>query len=333
MGQSIGHLEDNMTESKHTSQERNKNYFQSFIATRASMGMIWIAGLVSSIFIVLIYYHHINAVIFYGPTPPYDILSQLLIFCLLYSIVTFLSIMIEPIRFLLFKYQRFSSIWQILSVLILYLLLALMTSFMILIDGNIIDFYGSPLSVPLLFGDSLFYLFCILYNIRWLRTELSKGMSEERTQKNYSARTVVTSPTSLVLIFGLTMLVPILIKGSMEAGLGLSLFVLFTVAFSRLHVEYAYAAVLKWQDKEYWEEYHPEDGIGGTSKKTKSFIRILLEVFFIIGLAYLRTEVLPVDSPLIPILKIIPRLILVYWGLRIVIWGYRKIKNRENSTE
>ena len=192
--------------------------------------------------------------------------------------------------------------------------------------------FGSPFSVPLLLGDILFYLLCILYNVRWLRTELSKGVSEERAQKNFLAKSFIVSPTSLLLIFGLTMLVQLLIKGSMDAVLGLSLFVLFTGAFSRLHVEYAYAAVLKWRDKEYWEAYRPEDGVGGTSKKTKAFIRIFFELLFIIGLAYLRTEILPANSPLIPILKLIPKFVLVYWGLRIVIWGYRKIKDRENST-
>ena len=322
-----------MTKNTYTTQERNKRYFQSFIATRASIGMIGIGGFVSSILIGLIYYHHANNIIHYGATPPHDNLSQFLIFGLGFSIITFISLMIEPIRFLLFKYQRFSSILQVLSVFILYLSLALMTSFMILIDGNMIDIYGSPFSVPLLLGDILFYLLCILYNVRWLRTELSKGVSEERAQKNFLAKSFIVSPTSLLLIFGLTMLVPLLIKGSMDAVLGLSLFVLFTGAFSRLHVEYAYAAALKWRDKEYWEAYRPEDGVGGTSKKTKAFIRIFFELLFIIGLAYLRTEILPANSPLIPILKLIPKFVLVYWGLRIVIWGYRKIKDRENSTE
>lgn len=320
------------TSHQHTSQERNKNYFQSFIATRSSLGLL-IIGIAGAAISGICYGIHSMTAPYYGIELPKDILSQMLIFCIFFMIVSSLVNPIEPLRRFFYRYQRFSSIWQFLFVFLLYFSLAFLCAILFLTEENMLNIYGSLWSIPSLICGSFFYFLCLLYNVRWLRTELSKGMSEEREQKNFLAKSSITSPVSLLLIFGLTMLAPILIKGSMEAGLGLSLFVLFTGAFSRLHVEYAYAAILKWRDKEYWEEYRREDGIGGTSKKTKSFIRIFLEVLFIIGLAYLRTEILPVDSPLIPILKIIPRLILVYWGLRIVIWGYRKIKNRKNSTE
>ena len=329
MGQSIGHLEDNMTESKHTSQERNKNYFQSFIATRASMGMIGVGGFAGLGLGIVTIFPHWGTGIDLGFNPPYDPISIFLVASLILSLVSLLAVTIEPIRRVLFRHQRFSSIWQILSVLILYLLLALMTSFMILIDGDIIDIYGSPLSVPLLFGESLFYLFCILYNVRWLRTELSKGMSEERTQKNYSARSVITSPRSLVLIFGLTMLAPILIKGSMEAGLGLSLFVLFTGAFSRLHVEYAYAAILKWRDKEYWEEYRLEDGIIIPKKKWFFLIRLMVEVGLFFGIIYLGLKLNEQNNPLEFPLRLATIGILLYWLIRIILWKIRKNKEKQ----
>lgn len=178
----------------------------------------------------------------------------------------------------------------------------------------------------------IIYILSMLYHIYWLRSQLQHGFSPEHTEGNYSSRKKVQSAGSMAFIFSGTVL-----AGYMTAGqaniLGIVGVLFLLIVFSRLTVELSYANILKWRNKEYWEEYRPENGIGGTSKKTKSFIRIFLEVLFIIGLAYLRTEILPVDSPLIPILKIIPRLILVYWGLRIVIWGYRKIKNRKNSIE
>ena len=316
-----------------TSQERNKRYFQSFIATRASMGMIGYAGVVGTFVGGLVYFVHTGTVVYYGVTPPQDILSQILICSNVFLVLSILLNFVEPIRRFFYKHQRFSSIWQCLSVFLMYFMLIMMSAMLTLANKNMLDIYGSPFSLPFLVGGVALYTLCIAYNIDWLKKELEKGMSEERTQKNFLSSISNTSLNSLLIMFGLTMVAPFLFKGTFMTGLGLATFVLFTGAFSRLHVEYAYAAILKWRDKEYWEEYRLEDGIGGTSKKTKAFIRIFFEVLFIIGLAYLRTEILPVDSPLIPILKIIPRLILVYWGLRIVIWGYRKIKNRKNSTE
>ena len=318
-----------MTKKIRPSKELNNQYFQSFIATRASMGMLGVGGFAGLGLGIVIIFPHWGTGIDLGFNPPYDPISIFLVASLILSLVSLLAVTIEPIRRVLFRHQRFSSIWQILSVLILYLLLALMTSFMILIDGDIIDIYGSPLSVPLLFGESLFYLFCILYNVRWLRTELSKGMSEERTQKNYSARSVVTSPRSLVLIFGLTMLAPILIKGSMEAGLGLSLFVLFTGAFSRLHVEYAYAAVLKWRDKEYWEEYHREDGIMMPKKKWFFLIRLVVEVGLFFGIIYLGLKLNEQNNPLEFPLRLATIGILLYWLIRIILWKIRKNKEKQ----
>lgn len=322
-----------MTKNTQLSQERNKKYFQSFIATRASMGMIGFAGVVGSFVGGINYLLHTGTVVYYGVTPPQDILSQILICSNVFLVLSILLNFVEPIRRFFYKHQRFSSIWQFLSVFLMYFMLIVLSAILTLANKNMLDIYGSPFSLPFLVGGIALYSLCIGYNIDWLKKELQKGMSEERTQKNFLSSISNTSLNSLLIMFGLTMVAPLLFKGTLQTGLGLATFVLFTGAFSRLHVEYIYAAILKWRDKEYWEEYRREDGIGGTSKKTKSFIRIFLEVLFIIGLAYLRTEILPVDSPLIPILKIIPRLILVYWGLRIVIWGYRKIKNRKNSTE
>ena len=318
------------TSHQHTSQERNKNYFQSFIVTRASIGVL-IIGIAGAAISGICYGIHSMTAPYYGIELPKDILSQMLIFCIFFMIVSSLVNPIEPLRRFFYRYQRFSSIWQFLFVFLLYFSLAFLCAILFLTEENMLNIYGSIWSIPSLICGSFFYFLCLLYNVRWLRTELSKGMSEERTQKNYSARSVVTSPRSLVLIFGLTMLAPILIKGSMEAGLGLSLFVLFTGAFSRLHVEYAYAAILKWRDKEYWEEYRREDGIIIPKKKWSLIIRLMVEAGVFFGIIYLVSEFVEQGSSLIFLFRLMVLGILFYWLVRILLWLKRKYFTSDNK--
>ena len=174
----------------------------------------------------------------------------------------------------------------------------------------------------------IIYALGIFYNIFWLKGQLNVGFSEERTQMNFLAKPAVKSASSLAIIFSGSLAGKWATAGQANIlGIGGGVFLL--IVFSRLTVELFYANILKWRDKEYWEEYRQEDGIA----IPKSVVRMAFEILVVIGLAYLRTEILPANSPLIPVLKLIPKLILVYWGIRIVIWGYRKIKDRENNTE
>lgn len=59
-------------------------------------------------------------------------------------------------------------------------------------------------------------------------------------------------------------------------------------AFFRLHVEYAYVAILKWRDKSYWEEYvESEPDVGSKSepmsnRQRKKYVRIAITVFEVI---------------------------------------------------
>lgn len=302
---------------------RNKNYFQSLIATRASIGML-INGIAGAAISGICYGVHNMTATYYGVEPPKDILSQLLIFSIFFMLISFFVNPIEPLRHFFYRYQRFSSIWQFLFVFLLYFSLAILCAILFLTDENMLDIYGSPFSLPFLIGGVALYSLCIAYNINWLKKELEEGMSEERTQKNYLAKSIVTSPTSLVLIFGLTMLSPILIKGSMEAGLGLTMFVLFTGAFSRLHVEYVYAAVLKWRDKEYWEEYRREEGLTIPRTKLLFVIRLMVEIGVFFGTIYFVSEFVEQGSPLIFPLRLVVLAMLFYWLIRILLWLKRK---------
>lgn len=70
--------------------------------------------------------------------------------------------------------------------------------------------------------------------------------------------------------------------------MGILFGLLFCGAFSRLHVEYAYAAILKWRNKSYWEEYvESEPDVGSKSepmsnRQRKKYVRIAITVFEVI---------------------------------------------------
>ncbi|HFR3412637.1 TPA: hypothetical protein ACHU7H_002031, partial [Streptococcus suis] len=87
-----------MTESKHTSQERNKRYFQSFIATRASMGMLGV-GLAGFIIGSLALLYHWATAVKFGWNPPYDFFSATLLISIIFMFISFLINLIEPFRY------------------------------------------------------------------------------------------------------------------------------------------------------------------------------------------------------------------------------------------
>ena len=317
-----------MTENTNIVQERNKAYFRAFVDGRGTLDnpALYLSTLLIGAVLVVPYWLVPKD---YGMNSLYNpIVVTLLIFNAINLLLLF-AIVIPYLKKKLYQYQRFSSIWQVLFSYSLTINLVFLAVFMIVAKKG--SFSYSPIyAVCFVFG--IIYILSMLYHIYWLRSQMQHGFSPEHTEGNYLSQKKVQSAGSMALIFSGTLLGRYMTAGQanifgMVAGL------LFVMAFSRLNLEYIYVMILKWRDKEYWEAYRPEDGVGGTSKKTKAFIRIFFELLFIIGLAYLRTEILPANSPLIPILKLIPKFVLVYWGLRIVIWGYRKIKDRENSTE
>ena len=320
-----------MTKNTQLSQERNKRYFKSFIATRASMGMIGIAGVVGAFVGGINYLLHTGTVVYYGVTPPQDILSQILICSNIFLVLSILLNFVEPIRRFFYKHQRFSSIWQCLAVFLMYFMLIVLSAILTLANKNMLDIYGSPFSLPFLVGGVALYSLCIAYNIDWLKKELEKGMSEERTQKNFLSSISSTSLNSLLIMFGLTMVAPFLFKGTFMTGFGLATFGLFTGAFSRLHVEYAYAAVLKWRDKEYWEAYRPEDGIMISKKKWLFIVRLMIEMGLFFGTTYFGLQLKEQNNPLEFPLRLMAIGILIYWIFRIILWKIRKQKEKKRN--
>lgn len=129
------------------------------------------------------------------------------------------------------------------------------------------------------------------------------GMPKERTFLSFKVESVVMHPITLGIIFTGIILCSIF-DGAFEVFFGLASTLLFLLAFSRLHVEYAYAAILKWRDKGYWEEHHPSYDVYVNKTKLRIGIEIvcLVIIFYFIGINDYQGEYL--DWLRIPVLLI-----------------------------
>lgn len=143
-----------------------------------------------------------------------------------------------------------------------------------------------------------FLLICavigFVYHYFWLKRELKKGFSTNRTMGNYFAKSSVHNNNSLLIIFTVSMLGGVL-SGKFALVLGILTAVLFSYGFSQLITEVAYLLCLKTQSKEYWET-EPDGEVGFRNlfrnlfkefslKKAK--IRIPLEIFLLLLIIYI----------------------------------------------
>ncbi|HFR3767289.1 hypothetical protein HO447_10425 [Streptococcus suis] len=305
-----------MTESKHTSQERNKRYFQSFIATRASMGMLGV-GLAGFIIGSLALLYHWATAVKFGWNPPYDFFSATLLISIIFMFISFLINLIEPFRYYFYQHQRFSSIWQLIFVVFLLYDLSIITLLLIVYDEPFMNLYDFRRSLPFLILATVSYIICIAYNIHWIHRQLQVGMSEERARKNFQALPAIYSSKTLLFILSVVLLGGIIFSGLSLSTLWVFALLLFIGAFSRLHVEYAYAAVLKWRDREYWEEYRREDGI--SSQGLHTLLRWGLEILIFATFIFVGMYILPQSHFLVPVCRFGVIGMVIYWLARIFI--------------
>ena len=306
-----------MTQKRKKATQLNKDYFQSLIATRASLGMLGTAwagiGLgVIDISLLWISGLYLAGGVLYNPATV-TVIGGLVFMCCSQMVM-----LVEPLRKFFYQHQRFSSIWQIIfMVVLMYQLVFLCSTILIPQDRHI----ESILLFSYLFFIGGLYFLCLLYNIFWLRSQLRKGMSEERRLKNYMAQPAVWGTGSLVFIFGGSMLGRAL-TGSFASIFGFGVAVFFIVLYSRLHIEYAYAAILKWRDKSYWEEYCETDGL--SRSQGRSLVRLVLEIALFVAIIYVGMQVLPQTHPLVPVMRMGALGMIVYWIIRFVRWIRKK---------
>ena len=267
-------------------EELNKVYFKSLANTRASASMMLISftgAFVLALFLLFQYFYFVKG---YGINPLENYFFDFVLIYVIYLVVvTFIPLEMTFI----YRRQILSTILLLLSYIGIFLSLILISYIILVYSGTNLQEYNerSLYTIP-------FLLICtvvgFVYHYFWLKRELKKGFSTNRTMGNYFAKSSVHNNNSLLIIFTVSMLGGVL-SGKFALVLGILTAVLFSYGFSQLITEVAYLLYLKTQSKEYWEDVPTKketfrDLFKGFSLK-KAKIRIPLEIFFLLFIIYI----------------------------------------------
>ena len=257
--------------------ELNKAYFKSLANTRASASMMFISftgAFASALFLLFQYYYFVKG---YGINPLENYFFDFVLIYVIYLVVaTFIPLGMTFI----YRRQILSTILLLLSYIGIFLSLILISYIILVYSGTNLQDYNerSLYTIP-------FLLICtvvgFVYHYFWLKRELKKGFSINRTMGNYFAKSSAYSKNSLLIIFIVSMIGGLL-SGKLILIFGILGALLFSYAFSQLITEVAYLLYLKIQNKEYWEDVPTKketfrDLFKGFSLK-KAKIRIPIEI-------------------------------------------------------
>ena len=274
-------------------EELNKAYFKSLANTRASASMMVISW--TGVFIlaleIFIFYYYFDTVAIINPFMNW-FFDLLLISCF-YLIVAFF---IPLVGLFVYKKQILSTIFLLLVYMVIYFSLQLMMLLIIVTSISTKEFtIGFSLYSPIFIPFLLISTVCgFIYQYFWLKRQLKKGFSTNRTMGNYFTKSSAHNNNSLLIIFTVSMLGGLL-SGKFAIVLGILTAVLFIYGFSQLITEVAYLLYLKTQSKEYWET-EPDGEVSFRNlfrnlfkefslKKAK--IRIPLEIFLLLLIIYI----------------------------------------------
>ena len=263
-------------------EELNKAYFKSLANTRASASMLvisWTGVFILALEIFAFYYYFDTVAII---NPFMNWFFDLLLISCFYLIIAFF---IPLVGFFVYKKQILSTIFLLLVYMVIYFSLQLMMLLLIVTSISTKEFtIGFSLYSPIFIPFLVICTICsFIYQYFWLKRELKKGFSINRTMGNYFAKSSTYSKNSLLIIFIVSMLGGLL-SGKLILIFGILGALLFSYAFSQLITEVAYLLYLKIQSKEYWEDVPKKketfrDLFKGFSLK-KAKIRISLEILF-----------------------------------------------------
>lgn len=316
------------------SEEKNKEYFKSFIASRGSIGSLKISlvGLVISILCLPITWN--VAILGYGINPLQSKVNIFIIFIAIFMLLTFLTVSLRFTRKFLFGHQFFASIWLILFSVLLTSVLMFMFYMITQWDKTNEIWYESKSSIMVLLLFGLTYLVPLFYNFCWLKKQLKMGFSEIRTRANYFSRSKVYESKSLWIIFGFSMIGTFL-TGNFGKVFGLIFGIFLGAVFSRLTMELAYSAFLLNTDKEYWVNYidEPEKpwkkDIRNRLKKTSTYV--ILGVLLIIAMVEIQDRY-KVDKSLQIVFSYVVMSILFFFWV-VFIMSIIKIKKKKRRNE
>lgn len=263
-------------------EELNKAYFKSLANTRASASMMFISftGVFILSLIIWVFSWYLKEVLLINPLTYW--FFDLLIFFLLYLIVAFF---IPLAGMFAYKRQILATFSLMIVYIGIYFSLQMMMLIILVTSISTKEFsLGFPKYSPIFIPFLLISTVCgFIYQYFWLKRQLKKGFSVNRTMGNYFAKSNAYGRNSLYIIFGLSMLAALL-SGKLILIFGILGALLFSYAFSQLITEVAYLLYLKTQSKEYWEDVPTKketfrDLFKGFSLK-KAKIRIFLEILF-----------------------------------------------------
>lgn len=286
---------------------------------------ILVLGIGNALLAIYDYFVHSSSATWFGVTPPFDFISLLILFSLGFSIFSATFYLIEPLRYNLYEYQQFSSIWRCIFVFVSYLLFLLLGMFFILTKNHLVDIYGNPLTIPLLVGTFILYGLSTYWNIKELKADLATDKDRSTDNQQTLERIVLFFSFAAMFVF---LLGDFLFKGRTVNVFGVLLLVGMTILFPRSHVKSVYAAMLKRQDRKYWSVYKPEDAIQYPWRKIFFVVRLIVEIGIFWTCVTVGTDILPKTSPFQPFLRWTVIGIMVYWAIRIMIWLIRKWRGR-----
>ena len=262
-------------------EELNKAYFKRLANTRASVSMMVISW--TGVFIlaleIFVFYYYFDTIAIINPFMNW-FFDLLLISCF-YLIIAFF---IPLVGLFVYKKQILSTIFLLLVYMVIYFSLQLMMLLLIVTSISTKEFtigfsLYSPIFIPFLV---ICTILSFIYQYFWLKRELKKGFSINRTMGNYFAKSSAYSKNSLLLIIFIVSMLGGLLSGKLILIFGILGTLLFSYAFSQLITEVAYLLYLKIQSKEYWEDVPTKketfrDLFKGFSLK-KAKIRIPIEI-------------------------------------------------------
>ena len=261
-------------------EELNKAYFKILANTRASASMMvisWTGVFILALEIFAFYYYFDTVAII---NPFMNWFFDLLLISCFYLIIAFF---IPLVGFFVYKKQILSIIFLLLVYIVIYFFLQLMMLLLIVTSISTKEFtIGFSLYSPIFIPFLVICTICsFIYQYFWLKRELKKGFSINRTMGNYFAKSSAYSKNSLLIIFIVSMIGGLL-SGKLILIFGILGALLFSYAFSQLITEVAYLLYLKIQSKEYWEDVPTKketfrDLFKGFSLK-KAKIRIPIEI-------------------------------------------------------
>ena len=252
-------------------EELNKAYFKRLANTRASVSMMVISW--TGVFIlaleIFVFYYYFDTIAIINPFMNW-FFDLLLISCF-YLIIAFF---IPLVGLFVYKKQILSTIYFSLQLMMLLIIVTSISTKEFTIGFSLY----SPIFIPFLV---ICTICSFIYQYFWLKRELKKGFSINRTMGNYFAKSSAYSKNSLLIIFIVSMIGGLL-SGKLILIFGILGALLFSYAFSQLITEVAYLLYLKIQNKEYWEDVPTKketfrDLFKGFSLK-KAKIRIPLEM-------------------------------------------------------